>query len=157
MKAGHTRPWWTSESVFPSFPLHSCTKGVFLLMLAALQGQCHKILTAFFVLSDCKCIIGFLLSFFQHYCSPYFSLQWMHLSPDKLLHHFPRAASHLFPAHISKLSGALCIISLALICVSLPSPLNLMLSTYFINQLFYSPLHITSRDAPWNESNPLSL
>lgn len=64
-----------------------------------------------------------------------------HLSPDKLVHHFPRAASHLFPAHICKLSRALCIISLALICVSLPSPLNLMLSTYFINQLFYSSSH----------------
>lgn len=81
VKAGHTRPWWTSESVFPIFPLYSCTKGIFHLVLAAPQGQCHKILTAFLVLSNCKCIIGFLLSFFQHYCSPYFSLQWMPFLP----------------------------------------------------------------------------
>lgn len=67
--------------------------------------------------------------------------------PDKRVYHFARAASHLFSVHISKLSRALCNISLALICVPLPSPLTLMLSTFFINQLFYSPLHIPSGDA----------
>lgn len=81
VKAGHTGHWWTSESVFRIFLLCCCTKGIFHLVLSAPQGQCHKTLTAVFVLSNCKCIIGFLFSFFQHYCSPYFSLQWMPFLP----------------------------------------------------------------------------